>query len=114
MRRYFRRHIRRHVRGTSRQPPHQSWFVRYHYQILIVVIATLVITRCSLDFIWSDTNPMQARFDAIAYGMTSQDVSNILGEPNPHPPGETDNFEMWAGNWGLIVVTFDNRRVSKK
>jgi hypothetical protein len=77
---------------------------------LIAVIAALVFTRCSLDFIGSNMNPMEARFNRVHYGMTVEEVEGSLGKPSF---SDLDGQKIWSGQSGVIVVDFESGRVTE-
>jgi hypothetical protein len=54
---------------------------------------------------------MECRYNAVKYDMTVDEVEDILGEPTF---SDFENEKIWSGESGLIVVSFEERHVSKK
>jgi hypothetical protein len=109
MRRNVRRYLRRHFRQRTRRAARPSWLRRYRVPIVAVVLVGVALLYCHL----SDTftlNPMEGSYNRLHYGMTVEEVEDVLGKPSF---SDLEDEKIWGGWDGVIVVRFNNRHVSE-
>jgi hypothetical protein len=86
-----------------------KYLLRYRYGILVLVILGFVAARFGLRGLGA--NPMEANFNRIEYGMTLDEVKDLLGEPAPR---STDDEKIWTSDWGFVFLTFKDGKVVTK
>jgi hypothetical protein len=89
----------------------RPWHRRYRVHILAALLLGFAILYCGLGAPLSQINPMEGQYNAIHYGMTVEEVEDMLGKPSF---SDLDNQKIWGGRRGVIVVYFEGRCVSGK